>query len=118
MSDPINHVRHYRQTMALYEHDDALMCRIFPSSLDGPALNWYCSLPSNSIHSFIDICSAFIAQYSTYRDMKKGSDYLFTVQMGHMESLKDCIRRSRLESANVENCDDQLAIVAFKQGLP
>ena len=114
MSDPINYVRHHRQTMALYEHDDALMCRVFPSSLEGPALNWYHSLPSNSIHSFIDICSTFIGQYSTHRDMKKGLDYLFTVQMWHMESLKDYIRRSRLEFAKVENCDDQLAIVAFK----
>ncbi|KAK9177410.1 hypothetical protein WN944_029432 [Citrus x changshan-huyou] len=55
-SDPINHVRHNKQTMALYEHDDAL------------------NVPD---------VSAFIVQYSTYRDMKKGSDYLFTVQMGH-----------------------------------
>ncbi|KAK9175031.1 hypothetical protein WN944_027036 [Citrus x changshan-huyou] len=88
MSDPINYVRHHRQTMALYEHDDALMCRVFPSSLEGPALNWYHSLPSNSIHSFIDICSTFIGQYSTHRDMKKGLDYLFTVQMWHMTSLQ------------------------------
>ncbi|KAL9417226.1 hypothetical protein AB3S75_040245 [Citrus x aurantiifolia] len=104
--------------MALYEHPDALMCRIFPSSLDSSALNWYHNLPSSSIHSFAEICSAFITQYSTYRDMKKGSDYLFTVQIGHAETLKDYIRRFRLESAKVENCDDQLAIVAFKRGLP
>lgn len=92
--------------MALYEHEDALMCRIFPSSLDGPALNWYHGLPSSSIHSFAEICLAFIAQYSTYRDMKKGSNYLFTVQMGHEETLKYYIRGFRLESAKVENYDD------------
>ncbi|GAY49648.1 hypothetical protein CUMW_120730, partial [Citrus unshiu] len=72
--------------MALYEHEDALMCRIFPSSLDSLPLNWYHDLPS--------------------------------MQMGHAETLKYYIRMFRLASAKVENCDDQLAIVAFKCGLP
>ncbi|KDO53827.1 hypothetical protein CISIN_1g046413mg, partial [Citrus sinensis] len=52
-SDPINHIRHFRQTMALYEHEDALMCRIFPSSLDSLPLNWYHDLPSSSIHEYV-----------------------------------------------------------------
>ncbi|ESR36874.1 hypothetical protein CICLE_v10029959mg, partial [Citrus x clementina] len=30
MSDPINHVRHNKQTMALYEHDDALNAPYLP----------------------------------------------------------------------------------------
>ncbi|GAY49647.1 hypothetical protein CUMW_120740, partial [Citrus unshiu] len=38
--------------MALYEHEDALMCRIFPSSLDSLPLNWYHDLPSSSIHEY------------------------------------------------------------------
>lgn len=29
-SDPINHVRHNKQTMALYEHDDALNVPYLP----------------------------------------------------------------------------------------
>ncbi|KDO37242.1 hypothetical protein CISIN_1g045020mg [Citrus sinensis] len=38
--------------------------------------------------------------------------------MGRVETLKYYIRRFRLASAKVENCDDQLAIVTFKRGLP
>ena len=31
--DPISHISHFRHMMALWNHIDALMCRVFPSSL-------------------------------------------------------------------------------------
>jgi hypothetical protein len=34
-TDPIGHISHFRQSMALHLSNDALMCRMFPSSL-GP----------------------------------------------------------------------------------
>ena len=37
-SDLVGHLSHYRQSMALYNGNDALMCRIFPSSLGEVAL--------------------------------------------------------------------------------
>ena len=31
--DPVEHVSHYIQMMSLHTHNDALMCKVFPSSL-------------------------------------------------------------------------------------
>ena len=36
--DPVEHVSHYIHMMSLYAHNDALMCKVFPSSLDSMAL--------------------------------------------------------------------------------
>ena len=33
--DPVEHVSHFNQKMAVHSRDEALMCKIFPSSL-GP----------------------------------------------------------------------------------
>ena len=34
-SDPLLHLRQYQDKMAVYSHDDILLCRAFPSSLKG-----------------------------------------------------------------------------------
>ena len=36
-TDPVEHISQFKQRMAVHSQDDALMCRVFPSSL-GPML--------------------------------------------------------------------------------
>jgi hypothetical protein len=40
-TDPNAHIGHYHQRMALSRHNDALMCRLFPTSLGEVALRWF-----------------------------------------------------------------------------
>ena len=37
-TDPVEHVSHYIQMISLHAHNDALMCKVFPSSLGLNAL--------------------------------------------------------------------------------
>lgn len=48
-TDPYMHVSHFRQVMARHRHNDALMCLVFPSSLDELGLKWFERLPEESI---------------------------------------------------------------------
>ena len=50
-SDPTDHIRHYKQAMTLHADDEALMCRIFLSSLGPLAVRWYYKLEPASIKS-------------------------------------------------------------------
>ena len=43
-TDPVAHIGHYHQRMALWCYNDPLMCRMFPSSLGEVALRWSISL--------------------------------------------------------------------------
>ena len=51
-TDPVEHVSHFSQRMTIYSRDEALMCKVFPSSLDPVAMRWFNGLRANSINSF------------------------------------------------------------------
>ena len=41
MSDPVEHVSHFNQKMAIHSGNEALMCKIFPSNLGPMAIWWF-----------------------------------------------------------------------------
>ena len=51
-TDPVEHISHFSQKMAIHSKDEALMCKIFPSSLGPMAIRWFNGLKANSIDSF------------------------------------------------------------------
>ena len=62
-SDPYDHMLHFNQAMILNAGDDRLLCKVFPTSLKGPALAWFHKLPRGSINSFGELWAVFISQY-------------------------------------------------------
>ena len=51
-TDPVEHVSQFNQRMAVHSKDEALMCKVFPSSLGPMAMRWFDGLRPNSINSF------------------------------------------------------------------
>ena len=64
-TNPIEHVSHYIQMMSLYNQNDALMCKVFPSSLGLIALRWFNGLRRGSIHSFGELIQEFKVWFMT-----------------------------------------------------
>ena len=50
--NPVEHVNHFSQKMAIHSKDEALMCKIFPSSLGLMVMRWFNGLKANYIDSF------------------------------------------------------------------
>ena len=59
-SDPFDHIMHYRQLMTLDIGNDALLCKVFPVSLQGQALLWFHCLPMNFVDNLWDLSEAFV----------------------------------------------------------
>ena len=57
--DVIEHVSHYIQMMSLHTHNNALICKVFPSSLGPTTLRWFNWLRKGSIHSFFELIQEF-----------------------------------------------------------
>ena len=59
-NDPFDHIMHYRQLMTLDIGNDALLCKVFPTSLQGQALSWFHRLLMTSVYNFGDLSKAFV----------------------------------------------------------
>jgi len=51
-TNPDEHVKIYVTYVTFYTNEDAIMCKAFPTTLKGPALEWFTSLPPYSIDCF------------------------------------------------------------------
>ena len=63
-TDLVEHVSQFKQKMVVHSQDEALMCRVFPSSLGPMPMRWFDGPRTNSISSFKkltqSLCSRFI----------------------------------------------------------
>ncbi|KAM1540081.1 hypothetical protein ACFX10_004792 [Malus domestica] len=113
--DPERHLKHYRSTMILYRNNDGLMCKIFATTLQGEAQDWFYTLLPQSIRNFDELFLVFTKEYSSYRSIKKKSDHLFDVKKNPNESLRDYVRRFKTEKAKIVGCNDSIARAAFQK---
>ena len=88
-----NHLIHFHQVMTLQTGDDALLCKVFLSSLAGPALSWFHRLALNTVTSFYRLSGKFVTQYMCSVKRKKSVISLFCVRMGKPKSIKDFMKR-------------------------
>ena len=63
--DPIEHVNQFKQKMIFHSQDEALMCRVFPSSLGPMPMRWFDELRTNSISSFKKLTQSFYSRFIT-----------------------------------------------------
>ncbi|KAM1875380.1 hypothetical protein ACFX14_042954 [Malus domestica] len=115
--DPDRHLKRYQRAMILYRNNDDLMCKIFATTLQGEAQDWFYTLPPQSIRNFYELSLVFTKEYSCYRSIKKKSDHLFDVKKNPKESLRDYVRRFKIEKAKIVGCNDSIARAAFQKGL-
>ncbi|CAN6713089.1 unnamed protein product [Malus baccata var. baccata] len=97
-TDPIEHIYHFQQQMAIEGDDEAFLCKLFPSSLSGSSLTWFRQLKPRSIGSFTELCEAFISQYVCNRRPRKDITILFSTKQNVGESLKSYMTRSMIET--------------------
>jgi len=91
ISDPVQHIRHFRDKMVVYYRNDSLLCITFPFSLKGAASDWFYSLPPHSLHNFVEVTKTFLTQYASRQEAKKNNYHLLSIKMRHSENLKSYI---------------------------
>ena len=96
--------------MAVHSKDEALMCKIFPSSLGLVAMRWFNGLRANSIDSFKKLTKAFSAHFITCSRV--------SLSMREGESLKAYSGRYWEMFNEIDGDFDDVAISTFKAGLP
>uniref|UniRef100_A0A2N9I4J6 Uncharacterized protein n=1 Tax=Fagus sylvatica TaxID=28930 RepID=A0A2N9I4J6_FAGSY len=116
-ADPVGHISHYRQSMAIHLGNNALMCRMFPSSLGPMSLRWFNRLPHSSIFSWNELAEAFVSRFITNSRKPKEFASLMSMRMKDSESLKNYSARYWEVYNEVDGGTEDMAMKTFKEGL-
>jgi len=79
--DPVEHVSHFSQRMAVHSKDETLMCKVFPSSLGPMAMRWFDGLRADSIDFFKELTRAFGSRFITCTRVPWLIDSLLSLSM-------------------------------------
>ena len=74
--------------MSLHTYNDALMCKVFSSSLRPTALRWFNGLRKGSIHNFVELIQEFDVWFMTYSRVPQLVDALLSMKIGARETLR------------------------------
>ena len=79
--------------MMLSGGSDAVYCKMFVSTLQGTALEWFVSLPTGHITNFQQFSKIFVEQYIVNKAPSRVSYDLFDIRQYQGESLRDYLNR-------------------------
>ena len=117
-TDPVERVSQFNQRMAVYLKDEALMCKIFLSSLGLVTMRWFNGLRANSINSFKELTQAFGSRFVTCSRVPQLLDSLLSLSMREGETLKMYSDRYWEMYNKINGEFEDVAISTFKVGLP
>jgi len=116
-TDLEEHVDVFTTQTGLYTSDDAILCRVFPTSLKGLALNWFTRLPPNSIDCFDTLVTRFGIQFATNKPHHLTSLALVNIRQEKGESLRDFMERFGKISLNISNLNPEVAMHHLETAL-
>ena len=114
----VGHVSHYIQMMSLHNHNDTLMCTVFPSSLEPTALRWFNGLKKGSIHSFGELIQEFRVRFMTCSRVLQPMDSLLSIKMGAKETLQSYASKYWELYNEIGGGKEKVATSTFLFGLP
>ncbi|KAM2575266.1 hypothetical protein TB2_007101 [Malus domestica] len=102
--------------MAYRMHTDEEQYLLFPSTLSGRALNWYCRLPQETVDSFEKLRKLFVSQHIFQTDRLHSADDLYTILQKSDESLREYAGCFNHEYSRCAEADDKTTFKAFTAG--
>ncbi|XP_065623497.1 uncharacterized protein LOC136064945 [Quercus suber] len=104
--------------MAIHSKNEALMCKVFPSSLGFVVMRWFNGLKANSKDSYRQLTQAFGSRFVTNSITPQSLSALLSLSMHDGETLKAYLGRYWGVYNEVEGNFGDVTISTFKNGLP
>ena len=117
-TESVEHVSHYTQMISLHTHNDALMCKVFPSSLGSTALRWFNGLRKSSIHNLAELIQEFDVRFVTCSRVPQPVDALLSMKMRVGETLRSYASRYWGLYNEIGGGNEKIAVSTFRMGLP
>jgi len=117
VEDPEAHLTVFHTQMMLSGGSDAVYWKMFMSTLQGTALEWFVSLPTTHITSFQQFSKLFVDQYIVNKAPPRVSYDLFDVRQYQGESRRDYLNRFGAQMVRSPAKDEEMLVYAFKKGV-
>ena len=115
--DLVEHVSQFKQKMIVYSQNEALMCRVFQSSLGPMTMKWFDGLRTNYVSSFKKFTQSFCSRFITCSRVPQPLDSLLSMSMREGESVKAYSERYWDMFNEIDGNFNAVAIKTFKVGL-
>jgi len=117
IEDPENHLTSFNAQMIISGGTDAIQCKIFMGTFIGTSLQWFNGIHDGQITSFSRFSTMFKEQFSSNKVKRLRIYNLFSVRQREGEPLKDYLNRLSALTVRLQMHDEDMMIVAFKQGI-
>ena len=114
----MEHVSQFNQRMAVHSKNEALMCKVFLSSLGPVAMRWFNDLKANSVDSYRQLTHAFDSRFVTNNRAPRPLSALLSLSMCDGETLKAYSGRYWEMYNEMDGNFDDVAINTFKNSFP
>lgn len=105
-----DHVLNYKIFMELQLNSDALLCKVFSTTLTGPAQIWFNSLELESVGTFFYLANLFICRFIASILAGRKTSYLETIKKRQNESLREYMAIFNSEALQIPDQDETRAI--------
>ena len=117
-TDPVEHVSHFNQRMVVHSKNEALMCKVFPSSLGSVAMRWFDGLSTSSIDSFKELTQAYGSRFITCSRVPRPLDSLLSMSMQERKTMKTYSNKYWEIFNEIGGDFDDVAVRTFKVDQP
>ena len=104
--------------VSLHTHNDALMCKVFPSSLEPTTLRWFNGLRKGFTRSFTKLIQEFRTWFVTCSRVLQLVDALLSIKMGVGKTLHSYSSRYWELYNEIGGGNEKIATSTFRMGLP
>ncbi|XP_014506181.1 uncharacterized protein LOC106765928 [Vigna radiata var. radiata] len=105
-----DHLRIFSNAMVFYMNSDPVICRAFSLSLKDEALEWYNTLPPNSVDCFAIVETLFRRQYSSNRKQEITPTELVNTKQEKGETFKAFMKRYTETTRQVKDVNHSFII--------
>ncbi|XP_057444339.1 uncharacterized protein LOC130736535 [Lotus japonicus] len=116
-SDPKEHLVYFNTRMVIAGVNDAVKCKLLPSTFRKSAMTWFTTLPPGSNADFTEFSTRFLSHFSTSRSVQATITAFLTVIQRENESIKSYMTRFNELSVYLEDSVPSVCVAAFKNGL-
>lgn len=116
-TDLDENINSYYRNMLMMGVSDAMVCRVFYSTLTRRAADWFKNLEPGSISSFFDLARKFIHRFAMSKAVKKHFTYLDKSKQREGEPSLVFIERWKIAMGEIELLDDGTVINVLHASL-